>query len=167
MLDIFEHPLSGNEFPEEVYRFITLYELHLRYYFRGLAFSGFPYVFHTVGSAMGVKAFQYVKAGGMNRRQAGEDFYFIQKLVPSGGYFNLNSTTVYPSPRPSFRVPFGTGASIARQTELEDPDFLTYNLQAFREMKVFFRRSEDFYESPAAGIFGILRLPSGGCEIVC
>ncbi len=158
----FEHPLSGNEFPEAVYRFITLYELHLRYYFRCLAFSGFPYVFHTVGSAMGVKAFQYVKAGGMNRRQAGEDFYFIQKLVPSGGYFNLNSTTVYPSPRPSFRVPFGTGASIARQTEMEDPAFLTYNLQAFREMKVFFRKSEDFYESRQQEFSGFYAsLPEG------
>ena len=50
---------------------------------------------------MAVKALPYVKAGGMNRRQAGEDFYFIQKLVPSGGYFSLNSTTVYPSPRAS------------------------------------------------------------------
>jgi hypothetical protein len=143
----FEHPLSGDEFPEKVYRFITLYELHLRYYLRALAFSGFPYLFHTVGSAMGVKAYQYVKAGGMNRKQAGEDFYFIQKLVPSGGYFNLNSTTVYPSPRPSFRVPFGTGASIARQAEMEDIDYLTYNLNAFRELKSFFKKSEDFYEN--------------------
>ncbi len=35
-----------------------------------------------VGSALAVKALQYVKAGGMNRKQAGEDFYFVQKLVP-------------------------------------------------------------------------------------
>ena len=52
----FEHPLSGNDFPENIYKFITLYELHLRYYFQGLAFSGFPYVFHTVGSSSAVKA---------------------------------------------------------------------------------------------------------------
>ena len=113
----FEHPLSGNDFPENIYKYITLYELHLRYYFQGLAYSGFPYVFHTVGSAIAVKALPYIKAGGMNRRQAGEDFYFIQKLVPAGGYFNLNSTTVYPSPRASSRVPFGTGASIGKLSE--------------------------------------------------
>jgi len=42
----------------------------------------------------------------MNRKQAGEDFYFIQKLMPLGGYFALNSTAIYPSPRESSRVPF-------------------------------------------------------------
>lgn len=141
----FEHPLAGNDFPENIYNYITLYELHLRYYFQGLAYSGFPYVFHTVGSAIAVKALQYVKAGGMNRRQAGEDFYFIQKLVPAGGYFNLNSTTVYPSPRTSSRVPFGTGASIGKLTEENSPTLFTYNMLAFKELRYFFGMTEKFY----------------------
>jgi hypothetical protein len=143
----FEHPLSGSDFPEKVYKYITLYELHLRYYIQGLAFSGFPYIFHTVGSALAVKALQYIKAGGMNRRQAGEDFYFIQKLVPSGGYFNLNSTTVYPSPRPSFRVPFGTGASIGKLSEENSPTVLSYNILAFKELHSFFKMTEIFHKS--------------------
>lgn len=141
----FEHPLSGSDFSENIYRYITLYELHLRYYFQGLAFSGFPYVFHTVGSAIAVKALQYVKVGGMNRRQAGEDFYFIQKLVPSGGYFNLCSTTVYPSPRPSFRVPFGTGASIEKLAADESTTFFTYNLLAFKELRYLFGMTEKIF----------------------
>ena len=141
----FEHPLSGSDFPENIYKYIALYELHLRYYFQGLAFSGFPYVFHTVGSAIAVKALPYVKAGGMNRRQAGEDFYFIQKLVPAGGYFNLNSTTVFPSPRPSSRVPFGTGASIGKLTEENRPTLLTYNMLAFKELRSFFGMAENIY----------------------
>jgi hypothetical protein len=141
----FEHPLSGTDFPESVYKYIGLYELHLRYYLQGLIFTGFPYVFHTVGSAIGVKTLPYIKAGGMNRKQAGEDFYFIQKLVPAGGYFSLNSTVVYPSPRPSFRVPFGTGASITKLTESDEPLLLTYNISAFKELKTFFQLSEDYY----------------------
>jgi len=141
----FEHPLSGIDYPENVYRSITLYELHLRYYFQGLAYSEFPFVFHTVGSAIAVKALPYVKAGGMNRRQAGEDFYFIQKLVPDGGYFTLNSTTVYPSPRASFRVPFGTGASVEKLTSGNNSDLLTYNMLAFEELRSFFRMAPDFY----------------------
>ena len=119
--------------------------MHLRYYFQGLAYSGFPYVFHTVGSAIAVKALQYVKAWGMNRRQAGEDFYFIQKLVPAGGYFNLNSTTVYHSPRASFRVPFGTGASIGKLMEGNLPTLLTYNMMAFKELRTFFGMAENIY----------------------
>jgi glycosyltransferase involved in cell wall biosynthesis len=141
----FEHPLTGNDFPEKIYKYITLYELHLRYYFQALAYSGFPYVFHTVGSAVAVKALQYVKAGGMNRRQAGEDFYFIQKLVPAGGYFSLNSTTVYPSPRPSFRVPFGTGATITKLSEENQPILFTFNLLAFKELRSFFSMAENIF----------------------
>jgi hypothetical protein len=143
----FEHPLSGTSYPDTIFRYITLYELHLRYYFQGLAYSGFPYVFHTVGSAIAVKALAYIKAGGMNRRQAGEDFYFIQKLVPSGGYFNLNSTSVYPSPRSSSRVPFGTGASIGKLEADKSSTLLTYNIQAFKELRVFFELTDIFFKS--------------------
>ena len=134
----FEHPISGDEFTQQIYRSITLYELHLRYYLQGLAFTGFPYVHHTVGSAIAVKALHYIKAGGMNRREAGEDFYFIQKLLPAGGFFNLNQTTVFPSPRSSARVPFGTGVTILRLTEGNNETLLTYNPEAFIELKLLF-----------------------------
>jgi hypothetical protein len=141
----FEHPLEGPDFPDSVYSGIAQYELHLRFYFQALAFSGFPWVFHTVGSAIAVKAMAYLKAGGMNRKQAGEDFYFIQKLVPAGGFFSLNSTTVYPSPRPSFRVPFGTGASIEKLTKESKQDLLTYNVLSFSELKHFFEMTDRLF----------------------
>jgi glycosyltransferase involved in cell wall biosynthesis len=141
----FEHPVSGTEFPDNVFKSITLYELHLRYYLQALFFTGFPDVYHTVGSAIAVKALTYIKAGGMNRKQAGEDFYFIQKLVPAGGYFSLNSTTVYPSPRESFRVPFGTGAAMGKLALNEHPSLLTYNLNAFNELRIFFEMTESFF----------------------
>jgi len=105
-------------------------------------------VFHTVGSATAVKAITYVKAGGMNRKQAGEDFYFIQKLIPAGGYFYLNSTAVYPSPRASTRVPFGTGVSIARLDAKKSSSMLTYNIQAFKELSSFFKFVDTIFECP-------------------
>jgi hypothetical protein len=158
----FEHELEGNEFHESIYSFITLYELHLRYYYQGLKYSGFPFVFHTVGSAMAVRALEYVSAGGMNRRQAGEDFYLIQKLVPSGGYFSLNSTTVYPSPRPSFRVPFGTGASIAKLSEDKIPTFLTYSLSGFEELRTFFGMTDLIYKCSRNELYSLYStLPDG------
>ncbi len=143
----FEHLLEGDEYPEINYRYITLYELHMRYYARGLSYSGFPYPFHTIGSALAVKALDYMKAGGMNRRRAGEDFYFIQKLVPRGGFFSLNSTTVYPSPRTSSRAPFGTGAAMTKFIEKPDEDFLTYNINAFRELRSLFAGIESLYKT--------------------
>lgn len=158
----FEHELEGNEFHDSIYTNIILYELHLRYYFQALRYAGFPYVFHTVGSAMAVRAGEYVSVGGMNRRQAGEDFYLIQKLVPSGGYFSLNSTTVYPSSRPSFRVPFGTGAAIAKMADESGSAFLTYNIQAFEELRIFFSKTDLLYNSKKEDIIQLYSsIPEG------
>lgn len=141
----FEHPLSGSSYSYKVYNYITWYELHLRYFLQGIKYSGFPYAFQTVGSAFAVKALQYFKAGGMNRRQAGEDFYFIQKLIPEDGYFSLRSTTVYPSPRESFRVPFGTGATIQKLTDGNPETLMTYNVKAFKELCLFFESISLYY----------------------
>ena len=134
----FEHDVTGDKFQEKVYNSVYQYELHLRYYLQALFYTGFPNVFHTVGSSIAVKCLSYIKAGGMNRRQAGEDFYFVQKLVPAGGYFNLNSTTVHPSPRTSERVPFGTGAIVGKMISKGENDFMTYNPLAFRDLHSFF-----------------------------
>ena len=143
----FEHPLSGTEFPPAIYNSVALYELHLRYYIQSLSYTGFPYAYHTVGSSMAVKALQYVRVGGMNRKQAGEDFYFIQKLSNDSGYFSLNATTVYPSPRLSLRVPFGTGATMSKMAGNEKEELLTYNFQAFEELRNFFGLTDTYYNS--------------------
>ena len=158
----FEHRLNDMFFPQEVTRNIILYELHLRYYLQGLRYSGFPYAFHTVGSALAVKAFQYIKAGGMNRKQAGEDFYFIQKLVPLGGYFYLNSATVYPSPRESFRVPFGTGATMTRMMREGNGLLLSYNINSFTELHWLFSSSGSLFSCRDKDLLDFfLSMPAG------
>ena len=141
----FEHPLEG-EMPAEVYNAVSQYELHLRYYYQGLRFSSYPWVFHTLGSALAVKADAYVKAGGMNKRQGAEDFYFIQKLVPSGGFFYLKGPTVIPSARRSLRVPFGTGPVINNMCSSDTKDYLTYNPGGFESLKQLFDNVLQFWE---------------------
>ena len=135
----FEHPLSGEEKDA-----IILYELFLRYYKNALAFTGFPYAYHTVGSAFALRADRYVRAGGMPRKQAGEDFYLIQKVVQSGGYGELNTTTVYPSPRQSERVPFGTGPSVRRMMK-DRLGYAAYDLGAFVALKDFFDKRDKLF----------------------
>jgi hypothetical protein len=120
--------------------------LQLRYNYQAHLYKEFPDVYHTVGSSIAVKCLTYVKAGGMNRREAGEDFYFIQKLVPAGGYFTLNSTTVYPSPRASERVPFGTGVTVGKMAAKNEKQLLTYNPEAFKELRVLFVMTETLFE---------------------
>ena len=82
----FEHPISGDQFSPEVYEAITQYELHLRYYLQSVRYTGYPYAYHTVGSSFAVRSDIYCMEGGMNRRQGGEDFYFIQKVAQRGNF---------------------------------------------------------------------------------
>jgi hypothetical protein len=93
---------------------IGRYELFLRHFVLGLSLAASPYAFHSIGSAFACSAPAYVKAGGMNRRTAGEDFYFLQQLAKTTGVARLTGTTVLPASRPSLRTPFGTGRSVAR-----------------------------------------------------
>jgi glycosyltransferase involved in cell wall biosynthesis len=130
----FEHPLEG-ELAAEIYEAIAAYELHLRYYVQALRYGGLPHAYHTIGSSMAVRARAYMEQGGMNRRQAGEDFYFLHKLIPLGSFTELNSTAVYPSPRPSNRVPFGTGRAVSEW--LQQPGTKTYPFKAFDDLRVF------------------------------
>ncbi|MCK4662933.1 MAG: glycosyltransferase [Bacteroidales bacterium] len=143
----FEHPVKGTEFPDKVYETIIQYEMYLRYFVQSLRFIGFPYAFHTVGSCFAVKASAYIKQGGMNRKQAGEDFYFLNKIFQLENFSELNTTKVKPSPRPSNRVPFGTGATIKNMTENKINELLVYNFEAFVDLKYIFSRNNKLYKA--------------------
>ena len=105
---------------------IDRYELFLRSYILGLKLAGSPYAFHSVGSAMACRASAYVASGGMNRRLAGEDFYFLQQLHKTSGVAPLTGTVVHPSPRSSHRVPFGTGRAVGDMLNDGEQRFLFY-----------------------------------------
>jgi glycosyltransferase involved in cell wall biosynthesis len=111
---------------------IDRYELFLRSYVLGLALAGSPYAFHTVGSAMVCTASAYIRMGGMNRRQAAEDFYFLQQLHRTAGVEQLRGTLVHPSPRPSHRVPFGTGRSVSGALREDAGAIMFYRPECFR-----------------------------------
>lgn len=144
----YAHPLTGNDFDSEFYKGILNYELFLRYYNLALKNTGAPYAFHTVGSSMAVKSSAYQKQGGMNKRKAGEDFYFLQKIIELGDFSEINSTTVYPSPRTSDRVPFGTGKAINDFLNQENKqEYLTYNFTSFLILRDFFLDVESVYKT--------------------
>jgi glycosyltransferase involved in cell wall biosynthesis len=130
----FEHPLLGS-LNKEVYQAITEYELFLRYYTHALKYCGLPYAYETIGSSMAVRSAVYQKQGGMNRRKAGEDFYFLHKIITLGHFTELKTTKVIPSPRQSERVPFGTGRAVNKW--LEEKSLTTYAPQTFIDLKTF------------------------------
>ena len=142
----FEHSLFGAEFEPAIYQAITDYELHLRYFINAQAWAGAPYAFQTIGSAMAIRSNYYQQQGGMNRRKAGEDFYFLHKFISLGKCNNLIATTVIPSPRISDRVPFGTGKAIG-DILANDGMYQTYPPTIFKDLKELFGNIQAFYTS--------------------
>ena len=110
---------------------IYCYEIFLRYWILGLKYARSPYAFHSIGSTMVCTADAYLAVRGMNRRRAGEDFYFLNKLAKIGGINYIKETRVFPSARPSFRVPFGTGRRIQRFLNREREEYILYDPRIF------------------------------------
>lgn len=144
----FEHPINGTEFPVKHYEAITYYELYLHYYQLAFKNTGHPFAFYTIGSAFAVRVDIYAKQGGMNKRKAGEDFYFLHKIIPLGKFIQLNTCVVYPSARSSSRVPFGTSATIQKLISEKEINFFTYDPGAFDDLKLFFSKIDNFFYSP-------------------
>ncbi|MFT5207438.1 MAG: hypothetical protein ACI9CF_001190 [Candidatus Omnitrophota bacterium] len=154
----FEHPLT-RDLPEAEYVGIINYELFLRYYIRGLIYAGHPHAYHTLGSCMAVTAKRYLSEGGMNKRKAGEDFYFLHKLIPLGKFRNIVATTIYPSSRPSHRVPFGTGKAIQQWLDSTQKVYSTYNPQIFNDLKTFLEYIPHLWEINSSASLEIDSMP--------
>lgn len=106
----FKHQLQN--LSESNLRAIIQYELHLRTYIGWQQFYKYPMAFQTLGSCMAVRSKAYQQQGGMNKRKAGEDFYFLHKYSVLGQLAELKPALVFPSSRISDRVPFGTGKAV-------------------------------------------------------
>lgn len=142
----FEHDLQEPQLDAKLYEGIIRYELYMRYYRHAMQLSGYPNAIYTVGSAFAVRAGAYVKQGGMNRKKAGEDFYFLHKVVQLGTSFGeINEALVFPGIRTSDRVPFGTGPKLAQFLSGEDSLETTYSFQAFTELRPFFSNINKLY----------------------
>lgn len=126
---------------KEVVLATQLYELSLRYYVAGMKFAHSPYAFHTIGSTMAVRANHYAKVRGFPKREAGEDFYLLNKLAKVGSVLELNKGAdcepIRIAARRSDRVPFGTGAAVNKITALTDPvkEFRFYHPAVFQSLQ--------------------------------
>lgn len=128
----FYHQPGADAVQEEA---IRAYEHYLRSYLFGLEQAGSPYAYHSIGSAFACRIRGYVEAGGMNRRLAGEDFYFLQQLNKVGGVTVLRGTVVRPDARFSDRVPFGTGRVIAQHVMSGQPSYRFIDTKAFKLLR--------------------------------
>ncbi|MBI3233609.1 MAG: glycosyltransferase family 2 protein [Bacteroidetes bacterium] len=131
----FKHQI--NNLDERSKLAIELYEKHLQYYVDAMTYCGHPNNFHTIGSSMAVKILPYLLCGGMNKRKAGEDFYFMHKIAKTYTCININETCVHPSARVSNRVPFGTGKAIGEMLKNDLIQLKTYHPSIFNVIKKY------------------------------
>jgi hypothetical protein len=128
---------------------IILYEIYLRSWVAGLAYARSPYAFHSIGSTMAASVEGYLAVRGMNRRAAGEDFYFLNKLAKTGPIKQIRETVVYPSARVSARVPFGTGAAVSRLASTENSPQIFYDARVFSVVKQWLALVAESAHKPA------------------
>lgn len=139
-----------------------LYEFSLRYYVAGLGFAGSPYAHHTIGSTMAINAVHYAKVRGFPRRQAGEDFYLLNKLTKVGSVRQLSAEAecepIDISVRLSDRVPFGTGAAVGKIIQLVDPpqEFQLYHPAVFGVLRAWLTSLPDFWAARSLDIAAVL-----------
>jgi len=143
----FEHPLD-----KEYQEHILNYELHLRYYIEGLRQANYPFAFHTIGSTITVRHKTYQQQGGMNKRKAGEDFYFLHKVIPLGNFQEINEATVYPDARISHRVPFGTGRAIWEADTQQKNLQVSYHYESFLILKKLFEAVPEMFDKDLAEV---------------
>lgn len=96
------------------------YEKSLRHYVNGLAFAGSDYAFQTIGSTLALNPNHYCAARGFPKKNAGEDFYLLNKLRKLGNIISINGLPIQLSTRASQRVPFGTGPAIQKILSAEN-----------------------------------------------
>jgi hypothetical protein len=110
-----------------------LYELHLRHYVRGLSSARSPYDYQSLGSTIAIHADSYARVRGVPRRNAGEDFYLLNKAAKVGPIFSLAGPQLSIEARRSGRVPFGTGPALMSMPD--DPEaFNSYPPEVFTRL---------------------------------
>ncbi|MCK4978972.1 MAG: glycosyltransferase family 2 protein [Candidatus Delongbacteria bacterium] len=122
------HELSGDE---SIDRAILRYELYMRYYMLNLLKIGSPYSFTALGSAITFKIAGYRKINGITPKEAGEDFYFVNRMKKAGSVLIMNKEVVKPSSRESDRVPFGTGPAVIKGQMGSWESYPFYDVQGF------------------------------------
>ena len=140
--DFYHRIEEGGSLPETAAR---QYEAYIRYFRSMLEYIGFPYYWHTIGSAFAVSADAYVKVGGMGRQQGGEDFYFLQKIFVLGNIRELKKARVFPMARISHRVPFGTGPSLQKIINEPEGNVRAYSPDSFHVLRQFFDMKDAFF----------------------
>jgi len=124
------------------------YELLTRYHIQGLRYAGHPHAFHTLGSAMAVRAIAYQAQNGMNRRKANEAFHFLHKFSVVDQLSEVLSTQLSLPITPVPHIPLTPGYFIHQYlTQQVSMNQLAFHYQVFEDIKHFLQKVPEMYTS--------------------
>ena len=114
-----------------------LYDLKLRYYLAGITFARLDYNYIPLGSTLIVQMECYAQVRGFPMRNAGEDFYLLNKLKKIKPIkYLVDGVVVEIKSRLSDRVPFGTGPALIQIMTLASyKDYKYYHPECFIYLK--------------------------------
>ena len=110
---------------------IRKYEKKIKYIAKKIHESGSPYGYVSMGSTIVCNAESYVACGGMSKKKATEDFYFLQSLAKYTQIHQAKECIVFPSSRDEQRVYLGTGYRIQEYKESGAFKGLTFSDESF------------------------------------
>jgi len=93
---------------------INTYENYLKETALNIKKSGSPYCYVSLGSTMICSYNAYIAVGGMNKKKASEDFYFLQELEKYCGVTQIKDILVHPSSRYISRLYLGTSRRLEK-----------------------------------------------------
>jgi len=143
---------------------MVCYELFLRYVEHGWGYAGLPFAFTAIGSCFAVRANACARHHGMNKRRAGEDFYFLHKLARERPLGHITSACVYPSARMSSRTPFGTGQAVAAWVQKGSSKWPVCAPERFAELRLMNDAVESLFDMDADG--WLKRLPTSVADFL-
>jgi len=128
----FAHQSSKNAIINEG---IKKYEIILKEVARSIKRAGSPYGYVSLGSTIICNVKAYIACGGMSKKKATEDFYFLQALSKYSPIFTIDKVLVFPSSRDTHRVYLGTGFRMQEYKSTKQFTNLVFSSKSFKFLK--------------------------------
>jgi len=107
--------------------------------------TGSPYGYVSMGSTIICNVKSYIACGGMPKKKATEDFYFMQALAKYTKIKQIKNILVYPSSRDNQRVYLGTGYRMKKYKQGENFTDLDYNRKSYKSLKIIIDCADRFW----------------------
>ncbi len=140
----FSHQKSSNPKIEHA---IRLYEKTLYSIADNIKKCKSPYGYVSMGSTIICKVKAYIAVGGMPKKTAAEDFYFMQALAKYDSVCFIDDYLVYPSSRLEMRVYLGTGFRLLQYNENKKFIDLNFSENCFMILKKIIEFVDNHYKA--------------------